>query len=110
MPAITPNFLFATQALEAADYYVALFPHSSITSVNYYGEGAPLPAGTPLAVDFVLDGTSFTAINCGVEQPSTDGVSFRVVCHGQEEVDHYWLFAFQRGMTVSSSDQFGLPA
>ena len=29
---------------------------------------------------------------------------------GEQEVLFYGLFAFQRGMTVSSSDQFGLPA
>jgi len=99
VPAITPNFLFATEALEAAEYYVSLFPNSSITSINYYGEGATLPAGTALAVDFVLDGTNFTAINCGVAQPTTDGVSFRVVCHGQDEVDHYW-----NGLTADGSE------
>jgi len=90
MPAITPNFLFATQALEAAEFYVGIFPNSSIGSVSYYGEGSPMPDGTALAVDFTLDGTDFTAINSGQDFAFNESVSFRVVCHGQEEVDHYW--------------------
>lgn len=90
MPAITPNFLFESQAFEAAEFYTGIFPNSKIGSVSYYGEGAPLPAGTALVVDFSLDGVEFTAINGGQHFAFSESVSFRVVCHGQEEVDHYW--------------------
>jgi predicted 3-demethylubiquinone-9 3-methyltransferase (glyoxalase superfamily) len=58
--------------------------------VSYYGEGAPLPAGTVLVVDFSLDGEDFTDIKGGEHFEFSESVSFRVVCHGQEEVDHYW--------------------
>ena len=90
MPDITPNFLFESQAFEAAEFYTGIFPNSKIGSVSYYGEGAPLPAGTALVVDFSLDGVEFTAINGGQHFAFSESVSFRVVCHGQEEVDHYW--------------------
>ena len=90
MPQITPNFLFETQALEAAEFYVGIFPNSKIGTISYYGEEAPLPAGTVLVVDFSLDGNDFTAINGGHFFEFNESVSFRVVCHGQEEVDHYW--------------------
>ena len=42
------------------------------------------------AVDFVLNGHDFTTINAGTGIGSSDPVSFRVVCQGQSEVDHYW--------------------
>ena len=90
MPAITPNFLFAVEALEAAEFYVSIFPNSSIGNVSYYGEGSPMPAGTALSVDFELDSQAFTAINGGQAFEFSESISFRVVCHGQAEVDHYW--------------------
>jgi len=111
VPAIIPNFLFNTQALAAAEYYVGLFPNSSITSVSHYGEGAPMIAGTPLSVEFVLDGVPFQAINCGQDVPSSNVVSFRVVCHGQAEVDHYWdalTAGGQPGQCGWLTDQFGV--
>ncbi len=90
MPAITPNFLFAVEALEAAEFYVSIFPNSSIGNISYYGEGSPMPAGTALSVDFELDSQAFTAINGGQAFEFSESISFRVVCHGQAEVDHYW--------------------
>jgi predicted 3-demethylubiquinone-9 3-methyltransferase (glyoxalase superfamily) len=111
MPAITPNFLFNTEALEAATFYVSLFPNSAITSVSHYGDGAPLPAGTVLHVAFTLDGVAFEAINAGQDTPLTDGVSFRIVCHGQAEVDHYWdalVAGGEAGRCGWLRDQFGV--
>lgn len=111
MPAITPNFLFADCALEAAEFYVSIFPNSHVASVNYYGESAPMPAGTVLAVDFVLDGVSYTAINGGQDMLFSEAISFRVVCHGQAEVDHYWnaLTAGGReGQCGWLTDRFGV--
>jgi predicted 3-demethylubiquinone-9 3-methyltransferase (glyoxalase superfamily) len=90
MPKITPNVLFETEALVAAEFYVGLFPNSKIGNVSYCGEAGPLPVGTALAVDFVLDGEDFTSINCGVAFTFSESFSLRIVCHGQEEVDHYW--------------------
>ncbi len=34
MPRITPNLWFDTQGLEAAEYYVSVFPNSKITNVT----------------------------------------------------------------------------
>jgi len=87
---ITPNLLFESEALEAAQFYVGVFPNSKIGTVSYYGDNAPLPAGTVLVVDFSLDGNDFTAINSGQHFEFNESVSFRVVCHGQDEADHYW--------------------
>lgn len=81
---------FDTQAEEAAQFYVSLFPNSRIKETSHYGEGAPVPAGTVLMVTFDLDGRPFQALNGGPHYQFTPAVSFAISCHGQEEVDYYW--------------------
>ncbi|MFD9902969.1 VOC family protein [Streptomyces sp. NPDC059063] len=90
MPRITPNLWFDTQSLEAAEFYVSVFPNSKVTNVSYYGEGAPRPAGTVLTVDFELDGQPYTAINGGPEFTFDEAISLSIACADQDEVDHYW--------------------
>ncbi|THC55333.1 VOC family protein [Streptomyces sp. A1499] len=90
MPKITPALWFDTQGEEAAQFYCSVFPNSSIKNVSHYGENAPRPAGTVLAVDFELDGEQFTAINGGPEFTFTEAVSLMIDCADQQEVDHYW--------------------
>ena len=81
---------FATQAEEAAQYYVGLIPNSRIVEVSRYLEGTPLPEGTALSVDFELDGRRYCALNGGTEIPFTDAVSIQLFCRDQAEIDHYW--------------------
>lgn len=90
MPAIIPNLWFDTQAEEAVQFYVSVFPNSGITDVTHYGEAGPRPAGTVMTVDFELDGQPHTAINGGPEFPFTEAVSLLVDCVDQDEIDHYW--------------------
>jgi len=90
MPKITPNLWFDTQALEAAEYYVSIFPSSKITNVTHYNEAGPRPAGEVLTVEFVLDGNEFVAINGGPEFTFDEAVSFEIRCADQAEVDYYW--------------------
>jgi predicted 3-demethylubiquinone-9 3-methyltransferase (glyoxalase superfamily) len=90
MPKITPNLWFDTEALEAAEYYVSVFPNSRIGQVSHYGEAGPRPAGTVLTVDFVLDGQPFTAINGGPQFTFDEAISLLITCADQAEVDHYW--------------------
>jgi len=71
MPRITPNLWFDTQAKDAADFYVSVFPNSKITNVTYYGEAGPRPAGMILTVEFTLDGQEYTALNGGPISAST---------------------------------------
>ena len=90
MPSITPNLWFDTQALEAAEFYVSVFPNSKITNVTHYTDSGPGPTGEVLTVDFVLDGTRFTGINGGPEFTFDEAVSFLINCADQDEVDYYW--------------------
>ena len=90
MPRITPNLWFDTKGLEAAEFYVSVFPNSEIRHILYYGEAGPREAGAVLTVDFVLDGQAFTAINGGPHFTFNEAISLSIDCADQAEVDYYW--------------------
>ncbi|MHA6667887.1 VOC family protein [Homoserinimonas sp. A447] len=90
MQKITPCLWFDDQAEEAANYYVSIFKNSAITDISRYGDGAPMPAGTALVVNFVLEGVSFQALNGGPAFTFTEAVSFSVDAPTQDEIDELW--------------------
>lgn len=90
MQGITPCLWFDTQAEEAVAFYASLIEDSRIGEVVRYGEGAPLPAGTALTVEFTLQGQKFLALNGGPMFQFSPAVSFILHCKTQEEVDHLW--------------------
>lgn len=90
MSAITPCLWFDDRGEEAARYWVSLFPDSSITSVQLWGPENPERQGTPLVVEFVLDGRPFTALNGGPEFTFSEAFSLQIDCADQAEVDRYW--------------------
>ncbi len=81
---------FDTQALEAATFYCSLFEDASISAVSQYGEGMPLPAGTPLLVEFTLAGQHFQGLNGGPMFPQSEAFSISVSCRDQAELDRLW--------------------
>lgn len=112
MPQINPFLWFDTQAQEAANFYVAVFPNSRITGVARYGEGGPGPAGSVMTVGFELDGKPFTALNGGPHFQFNEAVSFVIHCGDQAEVDRYWnALTADGGKEVQCGwlkDRFGL--
>ncbi|MDQ4037482.1 MAG: VOC family protein [Actinomycetota bacterium] len=111
MPAITPNLWFDTEGEEAANYYVSIFPNSSIDNVTHFGEAGPREAGMVLTVDFTLDGQRFTAINGGPEFTFDEAISFLIPCKDQDEVDYYWNRLLEGGQESQCGwlrDKYGL--
>jgi predicted 3-demethylubiquinone-9 3-methyltransferase (glyoxalase superfamily) len=90
MPKIHPFLWFDTQAEEAANIYVSVFPNSKILNVMRNTEAAPGPTGGVLTVDFELDGMRVTALNGGPNFTFSEAVSFVVDCKDQAEVDYFW--------------------
>lgn len=90
MPTISPFLWFDSQAEEAANFYVSLFPNSRILSIGRYPEGSPMPAGTAMSVSFVLDGLEVQAMNAGPQFPFTEAISFFVESPDQQTIDRYW--------------------
>jgi predicted 3-demethylubiquinone-9 3-methyltransferase (glyoxalase superfamily) len=98
--------------LEAAEFYVSVFPNSKITDVTHYTEAGPGKVGDVLTVDFVLDGQRVTAINGGPELQLDAAFSFVVDCADQQEVDYYWDKLLEGGGQEVQcgwlTDRFGL--
>ena len=84
MPAITPFLWFNDTAYEAAQFYLSLFPNSSIT------EHQQKPDGTTFTLKMMLDGREFQALNGGPFYTMNSAVSFMIHCKDQAEVDYYW--------------------
>jgi predicted 3-demethylubiquinone-9 3-methyltransferase (glyoxalase superfamily) len=112
MPKITPWLWFDMNAEDAAQFYTTVFPNSRVGEITYYGEGAPVPEGTVMSVEFVLDGQVFYGLNGGPQFPFNEGVSFQIDCASQDEVDHYWTALTADGGKESQcgwlSDKYGL--
>lgn len=88
---IAPCLWFATEAEEAARFYVSLLPNSRIDHVQRSPTDYPGgKAGDVLVVDFTLAGQRYMALNGGTPGQYTDAVSFQVDCEDQAEVDRLW--------------------
>lgn len=91
---ITPCLWFDSRGEEAANFYVSIFPNSSIGAISRYGkEGFEFhgkPEGTAMTIDFKLNGQDYTALNAGPQFKFSEAVSFQVFCETQEDIDYYW--------------------
>jgi predicted 3-demethylubiquinone-9 3-methyltransferase (glyoxalase superfamily) len=90
MPKIQPCLWFKGDAEEALAFYASVFTNCSVSNKSYYGEGAPMPAGTLMAASFSIEDQSFMLINGGPQFSFSEAVSFVVNCDTQEELDGYW--------------------
>ena len=114
---ISPFLWFDHQAEEAARYYAAIFPGSSVGEVSRYDKAAAQASGqqegSAMTVSFELDGQPFTALNGGPHFHFTEAVSFVVQCTDQDEIDHFWERLSEGGDPKSQQcgwlkDKFGL--
>jgi predicted 3-demethylubiquinone-9 3-methyltransferase (glyoxalase superfamily) len=108
---ITPFLWFDSQAEEAANFYVSIFPNSKIVKAARYGKVGPGPAGSVITVEFELQGQKFIALNGGPRFKFTEAVSFVVYCEDQEEIDFYWTNLLEGGSESQCGwlkDKFGL--
>lgn len=91
---ITPFLWFDTQAEEAANYYVSIFPNSRITGITHYSaevaERSGRAEGSVMTVAFELDGQPITALNGGPSFRFNEALSLVVHCHDQAEIDEFW--------------------
>ena len=111
MQKIMPFLWYDTEAEEAANFYVSVFPNSRITLVTHYGEEGPGPKGTVMTVAFELNGQPFVALNGGPQFKFSQAVSFVVNGDTQEEIDRYWEKLSDGGKTDQCGwlmDRYGL--
>lgn len=100
MTAIIPHLWFKKGAVEAATFYVSLFPDSRIDRKDTIPTDTPSgPPGTVEIVDFTLAGRPMKAIGAGPLDPFNHAISLFADCEDQAEVDRVWS-ALSDGGTV----------
>jgi predicted 3-demethylubiquinone-9 3-methyltransferase (glyoxalase superfamily) len=109
---IVPHLWFTDNAVEAANFYVSLFPDSMVDSVTPIPADTPSgPAGSIPIVEFTLAGQPFMAISAGPLDPFNHAISFMVHCDTQDEIDRLWD-ALSAGGTVEMcgwlKDRYGV--
>ncbi|PRC60576.1 hypothetical protein C6A85_17515, partial [Mycobacterium sp. ITM-2017-0098] len=82
-PAITPSLWFDNDLEEAMAHYTAIFPNSSIETIERYTDAGPGKPGDVVSATFVLDGQRFIGINGGPVFSFTEAVSFTIDCRDQ---------------------------
>jgi predicted 3-demethylubiquinone-9 3-methyltransferase (glyoxalase superfamily) len=90
---ITPFLWFESNAEEAVNFYLSIFPNSRrLTEFRNTTIDDPrvVPKGSVLTISFELNGLKFTALNGGPGHSFTDAISFVVSCDTQDEIDDYW--------------------
>lgn len=94
MPDIAPCLWFDTEAEDAANFYVSVFPNSKITNIGRYTEEGKerhgKEPGSVMIVEFELDGRRFQALNGGPHFKIDEAVSFSISTKDQQETDYYW--------------------
>ncbi|HET7086358.1 MAG TPA: VOC family protein [Rhizomicrobium sp.] len=106
---ITPFLWFNTEAEEAANYYVSLFPNSRIKHVSRYGDAGPGPKGSVMVVSFEIAGQALTALNGGPIYRLSEAFSLLVNCTEQAEIDRLWeALSATPNVCGWTKDKFGL--
>jgi predicted 3-demethylubiquinone-9 3-methyltransferase (glyoxalase superfamily) len=103
---------FDSQAEDAADFYVSVFPNSRIVRKARRPAAAPGTPGDAMVVEFELDGKRHTALNGGPMFKFTEAISLVIECENQAEIDQYWAALIADGGAESQcgwlKDRFGL--
>lgn len=106
---ITPFLWFDTQAGDAAQYYVGLFPNSRILQTSHYGDFIPDKAGQVMVVDLELAGQRLTFMNGGPNFKLDEAFSLSVACEDQADIDRLWDALTDRPNACGwTKDKFGV--
>lgn len=105
---ITPSIWFDTNAEEAMNYYVSVFPDSKINHIEHYpdeslDEHFEGMSGKVITGDFSLSGVRFLCLDGGPLFTPNEAISFTVTCQDQAEIDYFW----EKLSHVPASEQCG---
>lgn len=105
---ITPFLWFDRVAEEAMEYYIGVFPNSSLGHIEKYpdeslDEHFRGMNGKVLTGEFFLEGQRFLCLDGGPLFTFNESISFLVSCKDQAEIDYYW----ERLSHVAESEQCG---
>jgi predicted 3-demethylubiquinone-9 3-methyltransferase (glyoxalase superfamily) len=112
MKNIQPFLWFDTNAEEAVQFYLSVFPDGKINNILRQPEGGTAPTGSVLTIDFTLHGMQFVALNGGPEHKFNESISFFLPCESQAEIDDLWAKLLAGGGKEIAcgwlKDKFGL--
>ncbi|TWT49990.1 3-demethylubiquinone-9 3-methyltransferase [Thalassoglobus neptunius] len=103
---ITPFLSFESEAEDAANFYVSVFPDSEILRVLKN----PMN-GAVMTVEFRLADLTFVALNVGQKWEYTNSISLAIRCESQDEIDHYWEKFLDGGKEMACgwlTDRYGV--
>lgn len=103
MRKITPHLWFDTQAKEAAELYVSLFPDSKVKDMATLHN---TPSGDADIVTIDLAGQEFMLLNAGPYFEFTPAVSFLVACETKDEVDALWGKLSEGGLALMELGEY----
>ena len=86
------NLWFDTEAEEAARFYTSIFRDAKLGNVvrETGREITGKAPGSPMFVEFELNGQPFLGLNGGPHFTFNEAVSFEILCEDQAELDYYW--------------------
>lgn len=109
MQKITPHFWFDKEAVEAAEFYVSIFPNSKITQRS---EIKDTPSGDCDIVGFELMGLKFMAISAGPFFKPNPSISFMVNFDpakdkdARKHIDETWEKLIDGGKVLMPIDKY----
>ena len=106
---IRPFLMFEGRAEEAMNFYVSLFPGSSVTNIVRYGPGQPGKEGSVTRADLTLAGQSVICIDSPAKHDFgfTPSFSFFVDCLSEEELDTLVTALVKDGSFLMPPDNYG---
>jgi len=111
MPTITPFLWFDTEAEDAANFYLSVFPGAKkVSELRSNGVG-PWPAGSIAIITIELMGQQMTFLNGGPQQKLSQAFSFFIACDTQQEIDGFWAKLTDGGSEIACgwlTDKYGL--
>ncbi len=101
MNKIAPFLWFDSNAEEAAEFYLRVFPDAQkLSEVRSQGVG-PQPLGTIVTITIELAGQEIVFLNGGPMYQLSPAVSFFVRCDSQAEIDRYWDKLMEGGKPIA---------
>jgi predicted 3-demethylubiquinone-9 3-methyltransferase (glyoxalase superfamily) len=104
---LVPFFSYPSQAQQAAEFYVSVFPDARILRSVPNGM-----TGDVMLVEYELMGMKFVGLNTGQDWKFTEAFSLSVKCETQEEIDYLWDRLLEGGGEEMAcawlKDQFGM--
>lgn len=91
LPKIATCLMYDGSAEEAARFYAATFPDSSVGAIHHApGDYPSGKAGNVLVVEFTVFGMPCIGVNGGPYFKHSEAFSFQIATETQAETDRYW--------------------